>query len=809
MEEYQFVNAKAIWKRKDVQNYNQFIGFYTCIEVPKEQKLTFAIAARSYYRLYIDGEMAANGPARTAKGYCRVDETVMELSGRIHVAVEVLAIDKPEKYCNDCTLEPGMLNAEIIGQDGTVYASTGKSEWKCRELTYRRMNVEMMSHSRGIVEWYDLNPQSSSWRMGECADFENPEITEGEVTYLRRRAPYPDYKAIAFERLQKIADQKYAGVKNAGVKNRGIEDADIKHEGTVMKLARMMNPRWYEQIPKENYFLESLRSETECKFTGEFLIGEAEKSGKYLKIRPGQEDFSVVWNIRESEVGFIDFTVKADGDCVLDVINTDHTDQCGKIRANTYATRYILAKGEYHLTTFEPKLTKYIKIIFRTEKGVEIQFPRLLRYTYPDCGAADFECNDGDLNRIYEASKRTLRLNTLDIFMDCPQRERGGWLCDSQFTAYGAWQMFGDLTVEKDFLENFMLTDADAMDHAFFPEVYPGSKTRNGDPGIMNWSFWLITELADYYERSGDVEFVEQCRERVTRFIEGLLSLRGRSGLIEDMDAQFVDWSLSNREFCLQPVSVPNNCLAVYMLERISAVYEEEAWKTAACEMRAVIEALDTDMDIFGGGGDAAIYKDGALKRGDCATESGIALELWGRFHLNDKKYIRRFVDAMGYSPKYCPEPNIGRANLFIGLMIRFSVLARLGEIEQLVKEMRELYLPELRIGAGTFFENYSGFSGCHGFNAAAGAYLTNYLLGLGEPKQLSKTIKISPHPCGCLWAAGSARCDDGEFFMSWNADYSEHSLDILLQMPRGWSEEYEIPFELTGWEIRINGKVL
>ena len=92
--------------------------------------------------------------------------------------------------------------------------------------------------------------------------------------------------------------------------------------------------------------------------------------------------------------------------------------------------------------------------------------------------------------------------------MDCPQRERGGWLCDSQFTAHGAWQLFGDLSVEKDFIENFMLTDPDVMWHSFFPEVYPSSKKDDADPGIANWSFWLLTELADYYERSGDEEFI-------------------------------------------------------------------------------------------------------------------------------------------------------------------------------------------------------------------------------------------------------------------------------------------------------------
>ncbi|MFQ9396535.1 MAG: hypothetical protein ACLR2E_24070 [Lachnospiraceae bacterium] len=105
---------------------------------------------------------------------------------------------------------------------------------------------------------------------------------------------------------------------------------------------------------------------------------------------------------------------------------------------------------------------------------VTVTRPRLLEDTYPDGRENSFSCSDGELNRIYEAARRTLRLCTLDIYMDCPQRERGGWLCDSQFNGPASWLMFGDLTVEHDFLENFLLTDPDEKWKSFFPEVYPG-----------------------------------------------------------------------------------------------------------------------------------------------------------------------------------------------------------------------------------------------------------------------------------------------------------------------------------------------
>ncbi|BFK21179.1 hypothetical protein F230042K4_24700 [Mediterraneibacter glycyrrhizinilyticus] len=807
METYEFKQARAVWIKTEENKavYNQFAGFYTELNVKKAERITIEVAARSYYRLYINGSICADGPARTSKGYCRVDEIMKEITaeetGKITVALEVLAIDKPEKYSNDCTLEPGMLVVEICGEDGRVLSATGTKAWRGKNLKYRRLLVETMSHSRGITEWYDLNEKSRSWiagQPGELQDMEETVHVKDEPVYLKRRAPYPTYRVHMFDGLQRVTDRKTAPEIDPGM---------------VITLSKMMNREWYGQIPEENYFLEAVCKEKDAPFTG--IYRREKKKKEYQKdvmtteASSGENDFSMVWSRRESELGFIEFTVNTESTCVIDMVNSDHVTLKGEVKGNTYVTRYCLEKGTYHLTTMEPKLTRYVKLIFRTNGKVKVEDPKILEYTYPDENTGWFECDDGDLNRIYDASRKTLRLNTLDIFMDCPQRERGGWLCDSQFTSYGAWQMFGDLSVEKDFIENFMLTDPDEMEHAFFPEVYPGSKKDPGDPGIENWSFWLITELADYYDRSGDNSFVEACRGRVSRFIEGVLSRRGESGLLEGLNTLFVDWSLSNRDFCLKPISIPNNCLAVHMLEQAYWLYGVEEWKKAAGEMREIIEKLDEMPGIFGGGGDGAVYQNGQLRRTDCATESGAALELWSGFHKNDRRYIRRFVDSMGYSPRFRPDPNVGRSNLFIGLMIRFSVLAKMGEIDALVREMKDLYLSEMRIGSGTLFENYSGFSGCHGFNAAAGAFLTNYVLGLGEPKQRTKTIRISPNPRNLFWAAGRARCEDGEITMNWNADHVTHELEINLQMPKGWKAEYHIPFALTAWKIRVNGEQL
>ena len=793
-----FQKAKAIWGEGILAQYNQFLGFYTRVEVFEEQEITLVIAARSYYRLYIDGKMIASGPARTAHGYCRADRIPVRLHGAVKVAVEVAAFDKPGKYSNDCTLEPGLLTAEILDEKGKVLSATGEHGWKYIELVQRRSLVETMSHSRGVIEYYDLEPGSDDWKEG-TADWKKPVCVAEEPQYLERRAPYPDYHKIPLKTMSHICDMT------------PMEEGEKGRESFTLGLATLFNRDWYESLPAENCFLASLGREKETAFSGAFCLKkEKDVEGQTIQkieVTPGKTPAAVMWSMEESELGFLDFEISVEKECVVDVLNCDHLHVTGWLKENTYVSRYHLQPGAYHLTTFEPKLTRYVKLILRTEGKVELTYPKLLDDSYPEDGSCFFQCSDGDLNRIYEASKKTLRMNTLDIFMDCPQRERGGWLCDSLFSARGAWQMFGDLSVEKDFLENFMLTDGKAYERGFFPEVYPGRKQKMSDIGISNWSFWLLLELEEYVHRSGDRAFVEKSRERVSACVEGMLSYRGESGLLENLPNQFVDWSIANKPFNLYPISVANNCLAVYALEKMAELYGVENWKKAAEEMRSTIGKIEDVPVVLGGGGDGVILKDGKLHYTGCRTEGAAALELFSGFNETDRRFMNAFLYQMGPAPTLCKDPNVGGANVCMGHLIRFLVLANMGRVDLLLKEWKEMYLQELRVGSGTFFENYSEISGCHGANGIIGALMTQKVLGLGAPMQEDKSVTISPYPGELLWAYGSAKCEDGMIFLRWSADRDLHELKMDLTLPEGWKAKYEIPFELNGWTVTVNGK--
>jgi len=784
---HQFQTAVPVWHAAPQNEWNQFIGFRCDLALPVPTELRIALAARNWYRLYINGAMVAHGPAQTARNHCRIDEIVQRCSGSVAIAIEVAALSIPSRYANDYTMEPGILCCEISSADGTVLSATGDDSWRCAELNHRLPMVPTMSHCRGIIEVYQLDSHSYDWRTGPLADIPAP--TGENISWLPRRAPYASYCPIPLPTLMQVSDLRPVAA-----------DAAL----TPPTLAMLINHAWYQMLPPEANFVPRLKQEGEQPFTGRMR-----RSGDSITLQPGQNAPTVTWSMRTSEVGFLHIRVEASADTVLDLIHSDHLEEDGSLPANDYVSRYTLAPGCYDLISFDPLLVRYVRVIARTAGEITLSRPEVLDYSYPDDGSTGFECSDGELNALYDAARRTARLNTSDIYMDCPERERGGWLCDSVWTSRADWMYFGDAELEKGFLENFMKTTPEQYRNAWFPEVFPSSP-RGNDPGIETWAGWLIPELYEYYHRSGDRAFIDEIRPRIEAFVDGMLNnvYDPEVGLFTHLKTVFVDWSLSNSSFNTDPISVPANVLFCKDLRLLAELYDVPAWAEKAEQVLTRLrEALYVPSGPYAAfaqnsikPSDALSYADGRFSRSGCTTEAALATELWCGFNADAPALIREFVEAMGTHPLRVPDPNLGRANLFIGLAIRHDVLAQLGRIDQLLRELKGVYLPQLAQGSGTFFESIHASSGCHGFNAHVGSLILQNVLGLGEPHHLDRSIRIAPHPADLRWAQGNAHTRDGDISLRWTADHETQVLHLRCDLPDGWTAELIPP---KNWTIQ------
>ena len=794
MEQYQFQAAKPIFypwttaehearRREAVNHYGFYIPF---VWDKNASQAIFALTARNFYRLYINGNLVMHGPARTAHGYCRVDEvdvTPYLCVGENHIGVEVMVYGEIYVgYSNDCTLESGLFTGELT-VDCQVALATGVSPWQVAHLPFRAPHSQKISHCREAAEIYFMDDIYPVWDLGLASYTHAVGVTD-TPTYLPHKALKPTLREDHISQLVEFGS------------------CYIDPAKPLTSLFYEKNNPYYTSLPE--FPLEDCRRTQEQAYSGARLQRTADSL-----LFEGDKDKFLLFDGGESRVGFIKVSFQCDKDGIVDIVHSELLNKDGSIPYyHNPVTRLHVKAGDCTFITMEPCLARYIKLYFRGVGSVQLFGLSMLDYAYPDEMRSGFQCSDDGINRLYQAAKKTLLLNTLDIFMDCPERERGGWLCDSLWTARAAHMMLSDSRVEREFIENFLLTPADGMFHGFFPESYPGCKPDFAAmTGITTWSFWLMCQLCEYTQRTGDTYLRDTYKDRVEAFVTGSGQFIGASGLLERLPWLFVDWSLSNQAAYHQPISTAANALYAYMLIRLGELYEHEDWKNRGLGMRQILReaiggkslsglsTLRTFSDSFD------MDESGKLRATGNVSESGMATALWAELFLPHEVplLVETVCETMGPDPLFAADPNIGKSQLFIGLCVRLDLLAKWGETDQMYRDLLAIYLPQLKDGPGTLWEvqDFNASSKCHGFTSHAGVHLMRDVLGMGIPEAQDGgyRVAITPHICGLRWARGTMETPHGLISVSWR--YDGRSFDLRVSLPHGFTGDISLPREV------------
>ena len=788
------------------------LGFYAALDLsgceennPVFDEALLRVTARNVYRLYINGEIVMHGPARTAHGYARVDEmdvSAFLVQGVNHIAVEVMTYgDTYAGYSNDMSIcdGDGFLVCELES-DGAVLCATGDGTWGVCRVAARDTHAIRLSHCREASEIYRVDDEYYLWRMGW--------LSEGHV--FLEPAPAEAPVLLAHEALlPTLEDHPFDVLLDCGTCRI---DPDIP----VAPLFYESHPAY---APADVLDRVAERPLDDCRRTVEAPSASLTVTrGEDGLTLAGEDDVFVLFDGGENYVGFASVDVFCEKPGIIDVVHTELLTLDGSFTYDhNVVERLHVPAGPCAFTAMEPGLGRYIKLYFRGTGEVTIHSVSMKDYAYPDEHRASFLCSDETVNRLYKAARRTLLDNTLDIFMDCPDRERGGWLCDSLWTSRAAALMLSDTRVEREFIENFLLTPKDGMFHGFFPEAYPGNKASfKAMTGITTWTFWLMCELVEYVDRTGDRALAEEFADRVAAFVDGSRDFIGVSGLLENLPWLFIDWSMSNWAENQTPISVPANALYAYAVKGLGRLYARPDWMADGERIRTILREA-----VAGQGAAHASTiimipdaltcdAEGHLHGKGRMTETALVTSLWaGLFEPGETPALdRRLRDCMGPAPLFTADPEVGQSQLFIGLCIRLDVLCRRGHFDTMFKDLQAIYLPQLREGPGTLWEStgITTSSRCHGFTSHAGVHLMRDVLGMSLPDMDRKTVTVAPHICGLRWARGSQETPDGLIVLGWRYDGDSFVLEGTL--PAGYRAEIVLPREVRMLEadrVKVN----
>jgi len=768
-----FNSARPIWPDKFEKEMNLFCGFRAIFKCPGKRKATLKITGSSIYRIFLNNKFIGHGPARAGHGYYRVDEWQLtdELTpGENLIAVEVAGYNVNSFYVLD---QPSFLQAEVVSQGKVLASTAGKgSLFEAYIIKEKIKKVQRYSFQRTFVEYYKLNPGWSDWRKNPKTTFKKADCTiQSHKNLIPRRIDYPRF----------FCDRPITHVSQGRIKTGITPDNPWRDRALVN-----ISPQFKGYKETELEAIPSLEMQ-KIKSVDKQELNNIYSTNKSIQM---SKDSFHIFDFGLNLTGFIGLEVKCSKPARL-YVSFDEILKNGDVDFKrlqcTNVVCYDLAPGQYSLEFFEPYTLRYLKLnAFDNELSVSSIYLR--EFVTPDADEARFAANDPNLNKTFEAARETYKQNSLDIFMDCPSRERAGWLCDSFFTSRVAFDFSGNTKIEKNFLENYMLPASfKHLPEGMLPMCYPADQ-YNGN-FIPNWAMWFVVQLEEYLERSNDLDLVKGLEPKVMALFKYFEKFLNSDGLLEKLEKWvFVEWSAANG--FVQDVNYPTNMLYTAALEAASRMYNRPDLAKQAKKMRLTIYKQSFDGEFFV---DNAVRKNNQLKVTRNRTEVCQYFAFYFGYaspesHEKLWAVLRDRFGPLRNEKKVHPE--IHKANAFIGNYIRIELLSRYCLVESIKKELSDFYSQMAEI-TGTLWENVGTYASCnHGFASHVAHSLYRDVLGIYKVNSTKKEISLRFNQNGLEWCRGTLLSPDGPVSL-YRTD-NENEISYKVKIPAGYKLKIE-----------------
>lgn len=655
------------------------------------------ITATYTYRLSVNGEFVAYGPARTAKGYARVDEISLDrFSGTpAEIVIEVSGYN----CCSYvCTKQDSLVVAELRRGDDVVLTTADFKAYKsCRVVR----EADRYAGQRHFVEIYDE-------RNGDLFDDINRvELTEVDIgiKYLPRHVLYPDYDLVTAK-----------GCRHFGTFE---PDPDIK-ESNMWEYRPESSWGAFEDEEIKLHPYDFVYRQKLTHRESDIALPLVLKAGEYA-----------VFDLEKLYAGFLGWSLTAHSESDIIVAFSemcfDNDFEFNDLGAKN-AIEQLLPK-EMNKETFSlESYTARFVAIFVKEGNITLNKISLRTYEHPAEGVKEYSGNDKDLATVYEAAIRSFVHNAVDLYTDCPSRERAGWLCDSYFSGKAEYELFGTHTVEDNYLENYTLFKNDGnLPEGALPMCYPAEYSKKEDGKfIPQWNLWYVLEVADHLlNRAPDADR-EKFRPSVLGVLNFFKSYENELGLVEKLPSwNFVEWSTAND--WVHDVNYPTNFLYSEALMQTAKVFDLPELALHAERIRETAAKMSFDGELFC---DHAVRNEkGELVNQPHVSEAAqYYAALFGGIDICDAKY-EKLLAHIRSNFKNLDKSNIEfvPVNAFIGFYLRMEYLMRHGEKDLLEKDIKDFFSQTARHTHTLWEHKYRSGSYDHGF----ASYVTlaiNYL---------------------------------------------------------------------------------
>ena len=675
---------------------------FTCT-VGKLAGATMRFIAKDIYNVFINGEFIQYGPARAAKGYARVEK--LDLTPYLTEEENRLCVYVQSNYTRTLcfALEKPLFAAEVLAGDEVILTT---DDFRCFEMVDKVQRVEKMSSQRGFVEVYRMQK-----------DREPFDVTA-----------FPECALVPVE-MPKLLDRNVSMATHTPAMGILVDQGGILVDET-----RVWENDFTRQLDTGKNLFSYTRSECDCVCSKEILSfvfdrNRAADTHRYETYSFGRVycgKFRLKVTVKEKSSIWLAYD-----DILIDSYVKFNREQI------IHALKWELEAGEYLLYSNEVYTAQYVALVMQGD--VSIEEVATIRVENPDTENCTFACEDEELEKIMEAARHSFQHNGYDLLTDCPSRERAGYLCDGFFSARAESFFCGNNPVETNLLENYLLYKNEHFTHdGILPMCYPAVPTDKDD-FIPNWVLWYVLELEDYVARTNDMAFVEQHAWRIRLVLDYFKGLENEYGLLENLEGWvFVEWSKAN-DF-VDGVNFPSNMCYYAVLRAAANLLGDTTLSGKAEKLKATIIERSYNGTFFV---DNALRENGELKTTENISETCQNYAAFFNIFTREENpaFYQRLINELGCFHRENFHPSVHASNMFIGYILRLSILLREGERAAVLAECKNRFL-SMAEETGTIWELFQTNASCnHGFGAVVGQMIVYAVTGLLRVDEKEKIV--------------------------------------------------------------------
>ena len=199
--------------------------------------------------------------------------------------------------------------------------------------------------------------------------------------------------------------------------------------------------------------------------------------------------------------------------------------------------------GEHR--TFEPlwwRTWRYLDLDIQTaDEPLQLESLKASFSAYPFEERASFKPEDPDLDKIWEISWRTARLDAHETYMDTPYYEQLQYVGDTRIQALMSYAVAGDDRLARQALEAF---DASRFPDGITRSRYPSSLPQT----IPTFSLLYVGMLRDYWLYRADHTFVRSLLPGTRSVLGWFANYQQADGLLNELPWwSFIDWVSSGK----------------------------------------------------------------------------------------------------------------------------------------------------------------------------------------------------------------------------------------------------------------------